>query len=102
MLARDLLEAALIGPVGDMMHIQKGILLFIQNGGFFYMLIKDPRHPRWSLVKCYYSIYHSCPSGTIKIQRLSTHLLSQLLGVDMVEEVGPHPTKALTSPTSSP
>lgn len=40
-IAQRLMEAALIGPVGDIMHIQKDILPFMQNGGLFYILTKD-------------------------------------------------------------
>lgn len=32
---QELMEAALIGPIGDMMHTQEGILPFMQNGESF-------------------------------------------------------------------
>lgn len=39
--------------------------------GDFCILIKNPWHPRWEIGvmgKFYYSTYHSCPSGMVKIQ----------------------------------
>lgn len=32
---QKLMEAVLIGPIGDMMHTQEGTLLFLQNGDSF-------------------------------------------------------------------
>ena len=42
------MKAALVGPVGDTVHIWESVFPFMQNGGnllIFYILIKDPWHP---------------------------------------------------------
>lgn len=49
----------------------------------------------------HYSLYHSCPSGTIKIQRVYVLLsLSRSPGKDMIVGVIQHSSEVLTSLTS--
>lgn len=62
---------------------------FYTECGIIYILIKDPWHPRWemSVINILYcSIYHSSPSGELKIQRVYIPL-SQPLDIDTVELV---------------
>jgi hypothetical protein len=55
-IVQRLIEVALIDPIGDMLHIQEGVPPFMYNGGFFYILIKDP----WHLVACPYFLQWCC------------------------------------------
>lgn len=41
-----LMEAVLVGPVGDMMHIQESIYHLLCRMGNFYIQMEDPWHPR--------------------------------------------------------
>lgn len=78
-------KAVLIGRVETWCIFRKAFYLLCRLGNLLYP-IKNPWHPRWEMKvigKLYCSIYHSCPSGMIKMQRV--HIPhSQPLGIDTI------------------